>query len=151
MEKALWDHGIIVSATHDEESEAYFKYLEEISSPVLSLIIVPTYRCNFRCPYCYQDHENAEIMSIELQDAIIRFVRKHISNYTAVEISWFGGEPLLCMDMILRINVAIKQSCNDRFKSFRSSITTNGYCLTKSIFEELLNVGVREYYITVKK
>lgn len=149
LEAALIKYGIIVPSTYDENAEAHTRYLEEISSPVLRLTIVPTYRCNFRCPYCYQDHDGSGIMSQEVQDSIIRFIRKNITNYTAVEISWFGGEPLLCMDIILKINSAVKKICNERFKSFKSSITTNGYCLTKDNFEKLLEVGVRRYFITV--
>lgn len=149
LEKSLLENGLIVPLTYDEDYEAHLKYLEEVSAPVLGLTIVPTYRCNFRCPYCYQDHENSMIMHQDVQDSIIKFVKKHISNYTSVEISWFGGEPLLCIDMILRINAAVKKICNERFKTFKSSITTNGYCLTKTNFEKLLDVGVKRYFVTL--
>ncbi len=148
-EKKLAKYGIIVPEAYDENAAANLKYLEEIAEPVLRLTIVPTYRCNFRCPYCYQDHEHAEIMSEEIQEEIIKYVRKHISNYTGVEISWFGGEPLLCLETILRINGAAKKICNDRFKIFTSAITTNGYGLTKEVFEKLLDVGVTRYFITI--
>lgn len=149
LESMLVKYGIIIPEYYNENSEAHLKYLEEVSEPVLELTIVPTYRCNFRCPYCYQDHEKGLIMDEGTQDAIIKFVRKHIANYTAVEISWFGGEPLLCVDMILKINHAIKQICKTRYKAFKSSITTNGYLLTKAVFEKLLDCGVKRYFITV--
>ncbi len=149
LESKLIKYGIIVPMSYNEDSEAHLKYLEEVSEPVLELTIIPTYRCNFRCPYCYQDHEKGLIMDTDMQDAIIKFVRKHIANYTAVEISWFGGEPLLCVDIILKINRAIKQICKARYKAFKSCITTNGYFLTKDVFEKLLDCGVRRYFITV--
>lgn len=149
LEKKLLNQRIIVPESYNEDLEAHFKYLEEISTPGLGLTIIPTYRCNFRCPYCYQDHENGLIMSEETQNAIIKFVRKHIGNYAFVEISWFGGEPLLCLDIILKINSAVKQICKNRYKTFRSSITTNGYYLTKEVFEKLLDCGVRRYFITI--
>jgi len=149
LESKLKKMGIIVSDSYDEESEAHLKYLKEISEPTLSLIIIPTYRCNFRCPYCYQDHEKGSVMGEDIQDAIIKYVRKHIADYTSVEISWFGGEPLLCAHIIVKINNAIKQICKARYKSFKSSITTNGYLLTKELFETLLDCGVRRYFITV--
>lgn len=149
IEEKLIKYGIIVSDEYDENAAAHLKYLEEISEPVLRLTIVPTYRCNFRCPYCYQEHEHSIVMSQEIQDGIIKYVRKHISKYSAVEISWFGGEPLLCADIILYINGELKKICRDRYKLFKSSITTNGYCLTKDVFNQLLNVGVTRYFITI--
>ena len=149
IENKLIKYGIIVPESYNERAAAHLKYLEEISEPILHLTIVPTYRCNFRCPYCYQDHEHSIIMSEETQDAIIKYVRKHISKYTAVEVSWFGGEPLLCKDIIIRISGELKKICNDRYKQFKSSITTNGYGLTKDVFEKLLDVGVVRYFITI--
>lgn len=149
LENKLKKMGIIVFDSYDEDSEAHFKYLKEISEPTLSLIIIPTYRCNFRCPYCYQDHEKGLVMGEDVQDAIIKYVRKYIANYTSVEIEWFGGEPLLCADIIVKINNAIKQICKVRYKTFKSSITTNGYLLTKQLFEKLLDCEVRRYFITV--
>ena len=149
IENKLIKYGIIVPKSYNESAAAHLKYLEEITEPILRLTIVPTYRCNFRCPYCYQDHEHSIIMDEETQEAIIKYVRKHISKYTAVEISWFGGEPLLCKDIIIRINSELKRICNDRYKQFKSSITTNGYGLTKDVFEKLLDVGVVRYFITI--
>ena len=149
VDEKLAKYGIIVPENYDENAAAHLAYLNEVSEPVLRLTIVPTYACNFRCPYCYQDHEHSIIMSEEIQQGIIKYVRKHISKYTAVEISWFGGEPLLCLDIILRINSELKKLCNDRYKLFRSSITTNGYYLSKNAFERLFDVGVTRYFITI--
>lgn len=149
LENRLKDMGMIVPETYDENAAAHYQYLKEISDSTLILTIVPTYRCNFRCPYCYQDHENGWVMREDTQDAIIRFVKKNISNYTSVEISWFGGEPLLCADMIVKINGAIRQICKARYKTFQSTITTNGYLLTKELFEQLLDCGIRRYFITL--
>lgn len=149
LENRLAQMGMIVPETYDEDAAAHYQYLKEISDSSLSLTIIPTYRCNFRCPYCYQDHENGCVMREDTQDAIIKYVKKNISNFTSVEISWFGGEPLLCADIIIKINSAIRQICKARYKVFNSSITTNGYLLTKELFEQLLNCGIRRYFITL--
>ena len=42
-------------------------------------------------------------MSEETQNAIISYVKKQIQNYDGLRISWFGGEPLLRMDIIRRL------------------------------------------------
>lgn len=144
LEAALIKYGIIVPSTYDENAEAHSRYLEEISSPVLRLTIVPTYRCNFRCPYCYQDHDGSGIMSQEVQDSIIRFIRKNITNYTAVEISWFGGEPLLCMDIILKINSAVKKSVTIGSNLLRALLQRMGIVLLKTILKSYLKLGFED-------
>lgn len=147
--KQLATMGFLVPVGYDENVVANVEYLKEVMNPTLGLTIVPTFRCNFRCPYCYQDHENSEIMSNDTQDAILKYVRKNISKYTGVEISWFGGEPLLCTDIILKLNHVIKEICTKRYKPFKSTITTNGYCLTKETFEQLYESGLHRYFITI--
>lgn len=148
-EYELVRRGFLVEKGFDENSAIYAEYIKEIGSPILRLTIVPTYRCNFRCPYCYQDHENGMVMSKETQNAIIDYIKKNIAKYTGVEISWFGGEPLLCSDIILYINEEVKKICCKRYKRFRSAITTNGFLLSKELFTNLLDCGVRRFFITV--
>ncbi len=50
LEKKLINQGVIVPESYNEDSEAHFKYLEEVSAPGLGLTVIPTYRCNFRAP-----------------------------------------------------------------------------------------------------
>lgn len=148
-EYRLVKDGFLVKQDYHEGYAAHAQYLKEIGDSDLGLTIVPTFRCNCRCPYCYQDHEKGMILGRELQDAIIKFIKKNISRYTGVQVSWFGGEPLLCSESILYMNNEIKKICAMRYKTFKSSITSNGYLLSKGLFEKLLSSGVRRYFITV--
>lgn len=148
-ESRLITDGFLVKKGFNESYAAHAEYLKEIGGSDLELTIVPTFRCNCRCPYCYQDHERGMILDKNMQEAIIKFIKKNISHYTGVQISWFGGEPLLCSEMILYMNNEIRKICTMRYKTFKSAITTNGYLLTKDLFEKLLSSGVRRYFITV--
>lgn len=116
----------------------------------LHLIIFPTEKCNFRCKYCYEDHSAAR-MKPEIQNALLKYVGRQLPNLSHITIDWFGGEPLLGLPVIRRINGTIldQQKAGHTNAWFRSGITTNGYLLKPELFEELLQLGVVQYQITL--
>lgn len=144
----LKDRNFFISVDYDEKSIANFRYLENIMDNGLNLIIMPTYNCNFSCPYCYQDH-TFEKMSDGLCEGIIKHIRKNISSYKEIHISWFGGEPLEAVDIIEKISSKIKCICENRHKAFSSSMTTNAFNLTNDVFEKLLSLNIKSYQITI--
>ena len=115
---------------------------------VLHVVILPTGKCNFKCEYCYENFEN-EKMTIEIQNAVVNFIRRRITSYSGVTVSWFGGEPLIELDIIKYISKKIMAICNNLKKSYSANITTNGYLLTPHVVEELLKCCVYQYQITL--
>ncbi len=115
----------------------------------LGLTIMPTEGCNFRCPYCYEDHENAQ-MTPEMVSAIKGFLEDQIPTVQEVNLSWFGGEPTLCPKVVLEIS-SFAQSFAKKLQGvkFSSSMTTNGYLLSKDIFLQYYASGIRNYQITL--
>lgn len=144
----LVNRKIILPKEYDEESVSKLKYINEIAQNSLCFIIYPTMACNFRCPYCYQDHEN-ENMSLETARRIVSYVRKNISKYRELYVAWFGGEPLLRVDLIRKMSEEFMDICFKRHRVYNSAITTNGYLLDKDTFEALYNYNVRKFAITV--
>ena len=69
----------------------------------LSLLMLPTYDCNFRCPYCFESHRLScgkewlkRTMSKELVDVIFEAVEKEKQRGGKVDgLELYGGEPLL--------------------------------------------------------
>jgi len=116
----------------------------------LHLIVIPTEKCNFRCKYCYEDHK-APQMTAEVQNSLIRYIGKQLPKLSHFTIHWFGGEPLLGLPVIRRVNGAVLEQLRlGRSKAwFRSGITTNGYLLRPELFDELLGLGVVQYQITL--
>ena len=140
--------GYLVEYGEDEQTKLETAYLEYISSPMLHLYILVTEECNFRCLYCYQKHRNI-IMAKDIQDGIIQYVRKNIRRYTGLQISWFGGEPLLCIDIIKRLSKEFIQICREQRRTYKADITTNGYFLTASVIKELIKYKILYYQITI--
>lgn len=80
--------------------------LAALNPAALHLILFPTEKCNFRCTYCYEDFEIGK-MSPEIVQAIKTLLSHRASSLSRLEISWFGGEPLLARDVIESITLHI--------------------------------------------
>ena len=115
---------------------------------LLELIILPTEQCNFRCTYCYENFAIGR-MQRPIIDGLLRLIAKRASDLETLHISWFGGEPLLATDIIYEVSSFAQHSLFDRGRRFLGSITTNGYLLTPSITEKLLEVGIRSFQVTL--
>ena len=68
----------------------------------MHIMILPTDACNFRCVYCYENAENS-YMSEENEQALLKYFKKKIPKLSGLRISWFGGEPLVRKEQVLRI------------------------------------------------
>lgn len=111
----------------------------------LSLIIFPTEQCNFRCTYCYEDFKLKK-MSAEVQDSILRLLDVRLPSLKSIDVSWFGGEPMLATDTISRINSYIVE--NGQNVDFASNITTNGYFITSDNFPHFVSLGISRWQIS---
>lgn len=112
----------------------------------LHATIMLTDFCNFRCPYCYQSHSGGELSSKELP-ALKKFIQKHAPQKTStVNLSWFGGEPLLNLNPLFEIEEYLVQN---RI-SGDSHITTNGYLITEKLLNDLRSkTRVQSFQITL--
>lgn len=77
----LIENGILVPEDFNIEVENK-KILKEFyeKKEKLHLIILPTEGCNFRCKYCYENHE-ANRMSEDTIEGIVNFVREKLPEY----------------------------------------------------------------------
>src|SRR5437588_4230223 len=122
--------------------------LRHFSSNYLNLIILPTEACNFRCTYCYETFENKK-MPRPVVTGIKSLIDRRGDDLDELEISWFGGEPLLAFGIITDIcGHAIKVAKLKEF-DFSSSMTTNGYFLDGKCFSTCLEHGIRRFQISL--
>lgn len=120
------------------------------TNKVLELTILPTLDCNFRCKYCYIAFEKFK-MTHSSVESIRRLLRKKVchNGFLYLRINWFGGEPLICKDIIYEINkYALSLSKIYDFK-FDSGITTNGSLLTESTVDKLIKLRINHFQITL--
>lgn len=144
----LFQKGYLVDEDIDEELYVKTMYYNAIMRDFLSLTIMPTEQCNFRCTYCYEDYKKGK-MSREHQNALLKYIQRTIMNTGRLHISWFGGEPLLALDVIEYIMENVKKMCLQRKIQFSSNMTTNGFFLDADAFDKLYKMKVTSYQITV--
>lgn len=138
---SLVKYGFLVEKDYNELSEIRRAVEAARSAPILRLTIVPTRLCNFRCTYCWESHQGPRMGATVVQ-SIIKFVEKQIDRYKLVDVTWFGGEPLLEWGAITEISERLMDICNDKGSSYTSSLITNGYLLDDAVVSNLRRLGV---------
>jgi uncharacterized protein len=119
-----------------------------LSRKIQQLIILPTERCNFRCTYCYEDFLIGK-MKEPVQTALERFMDRRIPELKELSISWFGGEPLMAKEVVLRLSSYASRRCRDHGVNLSGGLTTNAYVLGFELFEELVSYDQRFFQITL--
>jgi uncharacterized protein len=117
-----------------------------ISNRFLHLIVLPTEQCNFRCVYCYESFQLGK-MPRDVVDAVKLHLTRRMPDLSSLQLSWFGGEPLLALDVIEDIGAHVASLLTPRTR-FVSDITTNAYLLTPDVFARLCALDVRTYQIS---
>lgn len=142
--------GLIVDSDVDENVIYEAKLYDEIFDSKLQLTVFPTGKCNFNCPYCFETPQlfSRESMSKASQNALLKYIQKNIPYHRALHISWFGGEPLLSPEIIVRLSEKFIQICNTRHLPYSANMTTNGYLLNLDVFVMLYKLKVYDYMIT---
>lgn len=144
----LRENGFIVSRDADENSIEYLCNFDSMATNELKLIIMPTYQCNFRCSYCYQDFKPIT-MDEAMAGRILKYVRREIHKYAGLSVGWYGGEPLLCSNIINWLSREFIDICHSVNRRYSAAITTNGYMLDVPMFRQMLKNRISLYQITL--
>lgn len=96
----------------------------------MSLTLLPTQGCNLRCPYCFEGEKRNISMSSEVIDKVIEYIDNNDMVRT-FSITWFGGEPLLRIDIIEKFLEKLT-SLEDK-KLVSHSVVTNGTIMNQSV------------------
>ena len=120
--------------------------------------------CNLRCRYCFADegayHAVREMMSFETAKAAIDFLLKESGDRKVLEVDFFGGEPLMNLDVVKQTVYYAKEEGKKRGKRFLFTTTTNALLLDDETIrffnDEMENVvlsldGRKEVHDAVRK
>ena len=115
------------------------------------LILQVTQNCNLRCSYCpYTEnegsnrHHNSQMMTWETAKKALDFFASHSTDSQRVHIGFYGGEPLLNKDVIIKSMEYARSIFEGKYLTF--GITTNATLLSDDIiafFDE------NEIYVTL--
>lgn len=136
--------GYIVEDAFDEEAERN-RLIQKLVAKTAkkmdsckNVCIIPTYDCNFSCPYCYEQKvRGTKRMSRAQVDKIFAINGDDIQC-----ISFFGGEPLLPANMEI-VNYVISKAPQASY-----SMITNGYYL-EEYFNIFCNLRILNIQVTL--
>jgi uncharacterized protein len=150
--QTLTELGFLVASDFDENTEMlrFIDYLND-KDPGLSLILVMNLDCNLACPYCFEGSRRGKhYMSRETSDNIIVFVEKQLrKDKEEFRVDFYGGEPLLSVDLIHNMAEQLKEIADAKGKRFSFSVTTNGTLLNEHIVVRLKPLGLEYASITL--
>lgn len=151
--KQLLKAGCIID-NNINESQLLCERIKQVDNQQGSYILTinPTMSCNFKCWYCYETHLKRSEMSPEMLEYTKKFITKRLSKYNCdmFHLSFFGGEPLLYYQNIVRplIQHLIQESVVYNIP-YSIGFTSNGYLLNDKIVEELKKYRVSSFQITL--
>ncbi|MEW6455223.1 MAG: radical SAM protein [Acidobacteriota bacterium] len=141
--------GFLIEEEDDEfEALKVRNRTDRFSTSNFGLTIVPTLNCNFNCFYCYEEKKKID-MREEVEKALVKFVRQKTKNVRSFGVSWYGGEPTLRIDQIIRLTKKFKRICRENGCSYSASIVSNGYLLDREMAKTLKRFSLNSVQITI--
>ncbi|MDR6464769.1 radical SAM/SPASM domain-containing protein [Chryseobacterium sediminis] len=143
---------ILVPEDEDEFSVIIENFKQKTSQKgkILNYTIQPTANCQLGCHYCGQVHEKIN-MDQNIVDQTFDYLSNILLNgeYEGLFITWYGAEPLLGIKGIRALSEKIIKFCDDNNIKYTAMMITNGLALKERIFEELVNLRIVKYQITL--
>lgn len=140
----LLKNGFIVNEEVNEYQRVRHQVLFELNNALAetcNYVIAPTMNCNLNCYYCFEKGTTkCNNMSASTAEAVVKFIISNIhANCKRININWFGGEPLLCINTILKIGAELSEALPQGVE-FTSRIITNGIMLDKPTCQSLIDL-----------
>jgi uncharacterized protein len=127
----------------------YREFRRDLASSPIQIHIVPTYGCNLRCTYCFQQDtgERPEVISPDVVEALFAHLRRQFSGeWDRLYVTLFGGEPLMPNARQMSAIEHIIAKC--RAGGLPLAVVTNGVSLVEYL-PLLRAAAVQEIQVTV--
>ncbi len=131
---------------------------------IKALCLHVSHTCNLNCSYCFASqgryHGERELMSFEVGKQALDFLVANSGNRTNLEVDFFGGEPLMNINIVKKLVEYARRIEKDAGKNFRFTLTTNGMLIDDDVIDfsnrEMHNVvlsldGRKEIHDKVRK
>lgn len=144
--------GLLVE-DHRREQKEVFRYFEEINrkNVVFNLGVVLGRDCNMACSYCgNRGRRDGPAMTGETAARLADFIGENLGRgKETIDITFYGGEPLLYKEKIRTISALVRQAAARRRVQYRFGLVTNGSLLTKETVKELIPFGLARAVVTL--
>ncbi len=149
--KELKNGGFIVEDGFDElKLLKLIKNQNVYDTRGFSLTILPTLDCNLGCKYCFEMRKPIH-MDEKVEERLVEFVSENIEAMECKYffVSWYGGEPLLKLDVIERLTEKFKNLCKERNCIYSASMVSNGTLITEEVAKRLSEMGITDVQVTL--
>ena len=134
-----------LKAEHKLFTEDLFKGSAELfkkrQSVVKAICLHVAHACNMRCGYCFagegEYHGERAIMSYDTGRRALDWLIENSGTRHNLEVDFFGGEPLLDLDVVKQLVAYGRSREKECGKNFRYTLTTNGLLLDDDTIEFL--------------
>lgn len=144
------ENNFIVDDNKDETKELEYMFnANYFCHDPLNIVLVPTLKCNFSCPYCFEKVVCDKYDNPTYFDTLKKYAEKQFHHHSIVQISLFGGEPLIYEKQALDFLSFVKQDSEKYGYELKTSIVTNGSLLTEYNVKKLIEYGLFSLQITL--
>ncbi|MDE5551590.1 MAG: radical SAM protein [Muribaculaceae bacterium] len=138
---------VLIDENENETEQLKIKIDNAVNDDsIYRLHINPTLDCNFKCWYCYENHHCGTLMSEQTIEQVISYIGKTLERIPKLKefhIGFFGGEPLLGFDEVVKLLIErAQQLCEVRDVVLSLQFTSNGYLLNDEIISFLAKYPV---------
>ncbi len=149
--RELVEKGFLVDDAANETAEVIAEHEKaRLSRERIELLIAPSMACNLDCFYCFEANKYARRMDAKIQSNIVRLVRDCFeSGARCLDVTWYGGEPLLGFAAIAWLSKAFLTLCDEFGRDYSALIVTNGTMMTSEKARQLAAWKVKRAQITL--
>lgn len=119
--------------------EEYIRDFKQRSTVVKALCLHIAHDCNLACKYCFAEEGeykgHRELMSLEVGKKALDFLIENSGNRKNLEVDFFGGEPLMNLQVVKELVKYGRELETKHNKKFRFTLTTNGVLLDDEVME----------------
>lgn len=154
-ERVLSRAGFLTEVSAREEVGALRARFEENrrDHEEFTLVIAPTYACNYRCPYCYEQDKTAlgGMMGDEVMDAIVRFAQARFAEhaFSKLSVQWYGGDPSLALGAVERLSNLLIAWCDAQGVRYDALMLTNCNLIDDAAAAMLARCRITQVLLTI--
>jgi uncharacterized protein len=129
-------HFVVPTKVNEKEKllERTDRFIHSTEPKKLAYVIAPTLACNYNCKYCFEkEYRATDKMDSRVVQKTVEFIKDQVrlcKNIQRIDITWFGGEPCLCMDIIEQISVQLIEFADANNIKYGALMITNGSLLS---------------------
>ncbi len=149
----LLDLGIVIDDEINELKEIeYWSQRLKFDNSSFNVTILTTLACNMKCIYCFeQGVSSSASMKNQTAEVLCDWItnRLHEVRPKKLVITFFGGEPLVNIDIVRYLSVSLQKIASKAGIDFGIELITNGLLLTEDIVQDLIKCGLEWIKVTL--